>query len=83
MTLSTITSRLFKGQPALSGGRRPGDAISRGVCLHYTWSGHFVNKTKPFAQKMARLTAELEGQFEESDKSQKSIRSGLGNLKYE
>jgi hypothetical protein len=60
MTLATMTSLVFKGQPALSGGRRPGDAISRGVCFYYTWGWHFVNKSEPFAQKMSRLTQQLE-----------------------
>lgn len=33
----------IKGQPAFSGGRRPGDAISGGVCSYYTQSESFVN----------------------------------------
>jgi len=75
-----MTSLLFKGQPALSGGRRPGDAISRGVCFHYTWSEHFVNKSEPFAQMMARLTKELEAQFEESAKLENIIRQNLRRI---
>jgi len=33
----------IKGQPAFSGGRRPGDAIPRGVCIYYTLCEDIVN----------------------------------------
>jgi len=48
----------------------------------YVGAAELEKDDEPFEQKMARLTKELEAQFEESDKSQKSIRSGLGKLKY-
>jgi type I restriction enzyme M protein len=35
---------------------------------------------EPFEQKMARLTKELEGQFEESEKLEKQIRENLKRL---
>ena len=37
---------------------------------------------EPFKQKMARLTKELEIQFEESDKLEKLIRKNLEKLDY-
>ena len=35
---------------------------------------------EPFEQKMARLTKELEAQFEESDKLERQIRDNLKRL---
>lgn len=37
---------------------------------------------EPFEQKIARLTKELEAQFEESDKLEKQIRRKLKRLDY-
>ena len=38
---------------------------------------------EPFADKMARLTAQLKTQFEESDKLEKQIKENLAGLGYE
>ncbi len=43
----------IKGQPAFAGGRRPGDAISRGVCIYYTPCVPFVNTKKHSTHKHA------------------------------
>jgi hypothetical protein len=64
----------IKGQPAISGGRRPGDAISRGVCLCCIQFYKVVN------MRRARLTKELEAQFEESKKLEEQIRANLKRL---
>ena len=39
--------------------------------------------TEPFAEKMARLTAQLKGQFEESDRLEGEIKKNLTGLGYE
>ena len=39
--------------------------------------------TEPFAEKMARLTAQLKGQFVESDRLEAEIKKNLGGLGYE
>lgn len=38
---------------------------------------------EPFAEKMARLTAQLKGQFEESDRLEVEIKNNLMGLGYE
>ena len=37
---------------------------------------------EPFEEKMARLTKELEAQFEESDELEKNILKGVKNLSF-
>ncbi len=48
----------------------------------YVGAEDIKDDDEPFAEKMARLTATLEGQFAESAKLEKAIRKNLGNLGY-
>lgn len=43
MVVKYFVSIDIKGQPAFSGGRRPGDAIPRGVYMHYMLCEDIVN----------------------------------------
>ena len=61
MTRSMFTLPLFNGQPAVCGGRRPGDAISRGVQFYYKAFSLPVNSAA-----RPRLTVELEAQIREN-----------------
>jgi len=49
----------------------------------YVGAAELEDDDEPFVLKMARLTKELEAQFEESNKLEKMIRVGLGKLNYE
>jgi len=64
----------IKGQPAISGGRRPEDAISRGVYLYCIQFYKVVN------MRLARLTEELEAQLEESEELEEMILDNLKRL---
>lgn len=66
-----------KGQPAVYGGRRPGDAISRGV---YSYYRRFLLPVNGSARP--RLTAELEAQFAESARLETQIRENLKRVAY-
>jgi type I restriction enzyme M protein len=46
----------------------------------YVGAAELEEDDEPFEQKMARLTKELEGQFEESEKLEKQIRENLKRL---
>jgi type I restriction enzyme M protein len=46
----------------------------------YVGAAELEEDNEPFEQKMARLTKELEAQFEESDKLEKLVRENLGKL---
>ena len=46
----------------------------------YVGAAEFEEDDEPFEQKMARLTKELEAQFEESDELKRQIRKNLKNL---
>ncbi len=46
----------------------------------YVGAADVEEDDEPFEKKMARLTKELEAQFEESDKLEKAIRANLKNL---
>ncbi|MFZ5903995.1 MAG: type I restriction-modification system subunit M [Chloroflexota bacterium] len=48
----------------------------------YVGAAELEEDDEPFEEKMARLTKELEAQFEESEKLEKAIRSSLGKLDY-
>ena len=48
----------------------------------YVGAAELEEDDEPFGEKMARLTKELEAQFEESDKLKKAIRKSLKNLTY-
>jgi type I restriction enzyme M protein len=48
----------------------------------YVGAAELEEDDEPFEQKMARLTKELEAQFEESEKLEKTIRASLGKLGY-
>jgi len=48
----------------------------------YVGAAELEEDDEPFDEKMARLTKELEAQFEESGKLEKIIRSNLGRLEY-
>ena len=64
------------GQPALHGGRRPGDAISRGVHFYYkAFSLPVHNAARP------RLTKELKAQFAESARLEAQIRESLKRVR--
>jgi hypothetical protein len=60
-----------EGQAAVYGGRQSGEAISREVCLD---SVRFCAE--------ARLTKELDAQFEESEKLEAQIRQNLWRIDY-
>jgi len=49
----------------------------------YVGAAELEEDDEPFEQKMARLTKELETQFEESDNLQKTIRKNLKSLIYD
>jgi type I restriction enzyme M protein len=46
----------------------------------YVGAAELEEDDEPFEQKIARLTKELEAQFEESDKLEKMIWKNLGKL---
>ena len=46
----------------------------------YVGAAELEEDDEPFEQKMARLTKELEAQFEESDELERQIRKNLKNL---
>jgi len=71
------TLPLYNGQPAVSGGRRPGDAISRGVYLYYK---AFLMPVNSVAR--VGLKAELEAQFAEVARLEVQIRESLKRLAY-
>lgn len=48
----------------------------------YVGASELEDDDEPFEQKMARLTKELEIQFEQSKELEQKIRVNLGNLKY-
>ena len=48
----------------------------------YVGAAELEEDDEPFEQKIARLTKELEAQFEESDKLEKAISAKLKNLSY-
>jgi len=72
-----FTLPLYNGQPAVCGGRRPGDAISRGVHSYYRG---FLLPVNSVARP--RLTAELEAQFAESARLEAQIRESLKRVMY-
>jgi hypothetical protein len=75
MTIHKNTAQ--NGQPAVCGGRRPGDAISRGVHFYYkAFSLPVHNAARP------RLTKELEAQFAERARLEKEIKANLERLVY-
>jgi type I restriction enzyme M protein len=47
----------------------------------YVGAADIEEDDEPFEEKMARLTKELEAQFEESDKLETAIRKNLKQLK--
>jgi type I restriction enzyme M protein len=49
----------------------------------YVGAEDVVGDGEPFEEKMARLVAELQGQFAESAKLEQAIRKNLGGLGYE
>ena len=48
----------------------------------YVGAAELEEDDEPFEQKMARLTKELEAQFEESDKLEKTIIRNIKNLSF-
>tara|TARA_R110001583_G_scaffold194795_2_gene367023 strand:+ start:64 stop:1740 length:1677 start_codon:yes stop_codon:yes gene_type:complete len=49
----------------------------------YVGAADAEEDSEPFAEKMARLTAQLKGQFEESDRLEAEIKHNLAGLGYE
>ncbi|MGH1379269.1 MAG: type I restriction-modification system subunit M [Alphaproteobacteria bacterium] len=49
----------------------------------YVGAADAQEDSEPFAEKMARLTAQLKGQFEESDRLENEIKNNLAGLGYE
>ncbi|MDF1686861.1 MAG: class I SAM-dependent DNA methyltransferase [Parvibaculaceae bacterium] len=49
----------------------------------YVGAANVEEDSEPFAEKMARLTAQLKGQFEESDRLEEEIKKNLAGLGYE
>jgi len=79
------TFRVYDDIPGFCKSAKLNEIQEQGYVLtpgRYVGAAELEEDVEPFEQKMKRLTKELEAQFEESEKLQKSIRSGLGKLKY-
>lgn len=76
-----------QGSASVAGGRKPGATIQKHDYVltpgRYVGAAEQEDDGEPFAEKMARLTAQLKTQFEESDKLEAQIKKNLSGLGYE